>query len=68
MSCVLRAVLCCAVLLCCRPSGRKRKAGSSLGSFLSPEMQDFLGERRMPRTQVGGCGASSGCLDGGFCG
>ncbi|EFN60104.1 hypothetical protein CHLNCDRAFT_49597 [Chlorella variabilis] len=35
------------------PSGRKRRAGgSSLGSFLSPEMQDFLGVERLPRTQV----------------
>lgn len=38
-----------------RSGGRKRKAaaGSSLGSYLSPDMQDFLGEERLPRTQVG---------------
>ena len=41
-----------------RSSGgaRKRKAGgsgSSLGSYLSPEMQEFLGDERLPRTQVG---------------
>ncbi|KAI3429664.1 hypothetical protein D9Q98_005749 [Chlorella vulgaris] len=35
------------------PAKRKRKAaGSSLGSFLSPEMEEFLGVARMPRTQV----------------
>ncbi|PRW60595.1 Upstream activation factor subunit spp27 [Chlorella sorokiniana] len=37
-------------------SGRKRGrgggSGTSLGSFLSPEMQEFLGEERLPRTQV----------------
>lgn len=38
----------------CRTGARKRKSrgGSSLGSVLSPELQEFLGEESLPRTQV----------------
>ncbi|KAL4421538.1 hypothetical protein ABPG75_010829 [Micractinium tetrahymenae] len=36
-----------------RPSGtRKRKGGAGFGDYISPEMQEFLGEERLPRTQV----------------
>lgn len=50
----------------CRSGARKRKSsGSSLGSYLSPEMQEFLGVERLPRTQVRWAAAAALALSGG---